>query len=271
MASPQKSKVKNIFQIVVWCLVGAITVLSLCPSSLRPVTHVPHAFEHLVIFLAAGIAFGCAYPYRISCQTSIVVVFAAGIELSQLLVPGRHARLIDFFFNAFGAYIGITLALMIRRFSGSRLGKFSKAREGVAGAVQIDPVSTSELTANSGPLLAPTEAIMRQHGRRRRHGRSQFPRRSRPARRHPSTKHDRRPTPFRFCQSVASPRKAANRPESDSPLNRGRSGYPGEGVRDYRAASCPRSRGGTGRAAAIPAPPGRRSRRGRRAGRETAR
>ena len=116
----QKAKVRYISRPVVWFLAAAIGALSLCPDWLRPVTRVPHEFEHFVIYLAAGIAFGYAYPYRIFYQTSTLVIFAAGLELAQLLVPGRHARLSDFFLNTFGGFIGIALALMIRRVSKSR-------------------------------------------------------------------------------------------------------------------------------------------------------
>jgi hypothetical protein len=48
-----------------------------------------------------------------------------------------------------------------------------------------------------------------------------------------------------------------------------RNGLSAAAGRDFHAASCPRIRGGRCRAAAIPEPPGRRSRRARRAGRGT--
>jgi VanZ family protein len=47
------------------------------------------------------------------------VLFCAGIELAQLIVPGRHARLSDFFVDAIaicvGIFAGSTLIRMTRR------------------------------------------------------------------------------------------------------------------------------------------------------------
>jgi VanZ family protein len=39
------------------------------------------------------------------------VVFAAFVELIQLMIPGRHARLSDFAVDAVASCIGVALAL----------------------------------------------------------------------------------------------------------------------------------------------------------------
>jgi len=74
----------------------AIVVLSLVPAHDRPVTALPHSLEHLTIFFAAGLAFGIGYPQRHRFQFPALLVFTAVIEMAQLIVPGRHARLTDF-------------------------------------------------------------------------------------------------------------------------------------------------------------------------------
>jgi len=78
-----------------WSLAGLITILSLVPPNLRPETPLPHDFEHFAIFAAAGWAFGMGYSDR---KFTIVwlLFFAGALELAQLTVPGRHARINDF-------------------------------------------------------------------------------------------------------------------------------------------------------------------------------
>ena len=103
----------NAFRIASWLLVVAIVVLSLVPASLRPETDVPHAFEHLAIFVATGIAFGIGYGRRPRLVTLWLVIFAGAVELAQFAVPGRHARLSDFIVDALAACIGLAMASFV--------------------------------------------------------------------------------------------------------------------------------------------------------------
>ncbi len=98
------------FQIMAWVCVLAIGVLSLVKPSLRPVTIVPHNMEHLAIFAATGIAAGLGYPARPLRNMVLLVIFAGIVELAQLFVPGRHARVIDFVVDALSACVGALLA-----------------------------------------------------------------------------------------------------------------------------------------------------------------
>jgi VanZ family protein len=79
-------------------------VLSLVPAQDRPVTGLPHLLEHLSIFLA-----GVGYPERRLFQFVTLLGFTAPIELAQLLIPGRHARLSDFLFDAWGMTAGLLI------------------------------------------------------------------------------------------------------------------------------------------------------------------
>src|SRR5262245_18141484 len=95
---------------VAWLLLLTIIVLSVVPPTSRPVTVLPHGFEHLAMFLVTGLALGSAYAssYRHTFALVLFAVsFAAGIELFQLLIPGRHARVSDFFVDAFGLCVGV--------------------------------------------------------------------------------------------------------------------------------------------------------------------
>jgi VanZ family protein len=87
-------------RIVAWLLAAIITVLSLVPPELRPQTSAPHNIEHFAIFAAAGLAFGLGYSRRLAVVLPGLLTFAGAIELAQILVPGRHARLSDFIVDA---------------------------------------------------------------------------------------------------------------------------------------------------------------------------
>jgi VanZ family protein len=91
----------------------AIFGLSVVPASTRPVTSVGHNFEHLIIFMLTGTAFGLGYTRHIGALLLAMPVFAGGIELVQLVAPGRHARLVDFIVDAVAALAGVVVAYLV--------------------------------------------------------------------------------------------------------------------------------------------------------------
>jgi len=101
---------QKIFQAAAWLLAATIVVLSLGPPSVRPVTGATHDLEHLLIFLATGIAFGLGYPRRGWLLTIALPIFAAAIEVAQNWVPGRHARMSDFLVDAAASCLGVGLS-----------------------------------------------------------------------------------------------------------------------------------------------------------------
>jgi VanZ family protein len=103
------------FRAVAWLLLVAIVVLSLVPPDYRPVTPLPHNGEHVGIFLATGLAFGLAYESRHILQAIALVFFAALIEVGQLGISGRHARLSDFAVDAASVCVATGLAAVIVR------------------------------------------------------------------------------------------------------------------------------------------------------------
>jgi VanZ family protein len=106
-------KVQSLFQVTAWLLALAIVVLSLGPPSTRPVTGAGHNLEHLLIFLATGVAFGLGYPRRFWLLAMALPIFAAVIEIAQILVPGRHARLSDFLVDAAALCLGVGLSYLL--------------------------------------------------------------------------------------------------------------------------------------------------------------
>ena len=99
-----------------WSLLAvAIVVLSLSPPSARPTTGAAHGLEHLLIFVATGMAFGFGYPHRFGLLIIALPTFAAAIEVAQNWVPGRHARMSDFLVDAAASCVGVGLSYAFAR------------------------------------------------------------------------------------------------------------------------------------------------------------
>src|SRR5262249_50260061 len=101
---------QSISRAVPWLMLSAIVVLTVVPPGLRPSTFVPHKIEHAAIFLMAGISFGMAYVGRERLLIACAIIFCAALELAQLYVAGRHARLSDFIVDATAAVVGVLVA-----------------------------------------------------------------------------------------------------------------------------------------------------------------
>jgi VanZ family protein len=101
-------------------MLAVIAVLSLVPPTARPTGSavglmIPHTLEHAGIFLVDGLAFGFAYPGYERWLGIGVVAFSGSIELAQLMVPGRHARVSDFIIDVLAASIGMYAGLFLTR------------------------------------------------------------------------------------------------------------------------------------------------------------
>ena len=99
-------EIRKATRMFAWSLAGAIVVLSVVPAQLRPETQLPHKFEHFVIFALTGTAFGLSYDPKRGLLALQLVIFAAIVEITQLFVPGRHARFSDFLIDAIAIAVG---------------------------------------------------------------------------------------------------------------------------------------------------------------------
>jgi VanZ family protein len=97
-------------RVFAWLLAAAVTFATLGPASYRPHSHLGQDGEHAFAFILIGLAFGLAYPRNRPRTAMIAVVMIGVIELLQLWVPGRHARLEDFAVDALTACIGFAVA-----------------------------------------------------------------------------------------------------------------------------------------------------------------
>jgi VanZ family protein len=111
---------KRTFRAAAWLLLLAIVVLSVVPPEDRPVTPAPHDLEHLGIFLLTGFAFGIGYSAYL-LELCGLIVFSAAIELVQLTIPGRHARLGDFVVDSMSVCIGVGIGYIGARWLDAHL------------------------------------------------------------------------------------------------------------------------------------------------------
>jgi VanZ family protein len=85
----------------------AIVILSVVPAVDRPGTGIGQLLEHFTAFaLVAGMF---AVGYRLSLMRLLLLAFffCGGIELLQVPLPTRHARVSDFVIDLVGSYFAI--------------------------------------------------------------------------------------------------------------------------------------------------------------------
>jgi VanZ family protein len=99
-----------ILRIIAWLLTAAVTFATLGPPRLRPHSDLGQDGEHALAFVLVGLAFGLAYSRRRLLTAVIAVILIGVLELLQLWMPGRHARLEDFIVDALAACVGIAAA-----------------------------------------------------------------------------------------------------------------------------------------------------------------
>ena len=108
-----KSQGSKVARIAAWSLATAIVILSIVPPAVRPETNAPHNLEHFLIYAATGFACGLGYKRRHDLLAVLLVLFSAAVEIAQIFVPGRHARLSDFIIDAIGACVGLAISSLI--------------------------------------------------------------------------------------------------------------------------------------------------------------
>jgi len=101
-----------VLRIFAWLLAAAVAFATLGPPRYRPHSNLGQDGEHALAFVLIGLAFGLAYPrHRMTVVVSVVLIGV--LELLQVLVPGRHARLEDFIVDALAACVGFVIAALL--------------------------------------------------------------------------------------------------------------------------------------------------------------
>jgi VanZ family protein len=103
-----------------WLVLLGLVIVTIVPADARPVSGLRHDLEHFIAFGLAGVMFGIAYSghFRVLYPSSIV--FTLALELSQIPLATRHARLEDFVVDALGACLGIVVAYAFRKLTKNR-------------------------------------------------------------------------------------------------------------------------------------------------------
>ena len=98
-----------------WIGVLAIIVLSAVPANDRPVSGFGHWLEHFTAFALVGMAFAIGYRLSLIRLLALAVFFCGGIELLQVPIPTRHARVSDFLVNSAGACFAILCVFVAKQ------------------------------------------------------------------------------------------------------------------------------------------------------------
>jgi VanZ family protein len=99
-----------ILRLFAWLLAVAVTFATLGPARFRPHSDLGQDGEHALAFILVGLAFGLAYPRHRLLTAAIAVVMIGTLEILQLWMPGRHARVEDFIVDALAACAGLVVA-----------------------------------------------------------------------------------------------------------------------------------------------------------------
>ncbi len=107
----------RLLRAIAWSGVAGIVVLSLLPGQVRPDLHPFQVtqLEHLGAYFVTGAVLSLAYTER---RLHILIgmflaTLAAVLEISQLLIPGRQARMLDWIAGTVGAWAGVVLILTV--------------------------------------------------------------------------------------------------------------------------------------------------------------
>jgi len=100
---------------VAWIGLLAIVVLSVVPASERPVTGSGSLAEHFAMFALVAGAFALGYELALIRLAALALLFCAGIELLQIPLPTRHARLSDFAIDFVASCLAICAVRWIQK------------------------------------------------------------------------------------------------------------------------------------------------------------
>ena len=101
------------FRLVAYALAAAVTFATLGPPTLRPHSNLGQDAEHALAFVLVGLAFALGYPRQRLLVAGLTIVMTGVLELLQLFVPGRHARLEDFLVDASATLGGFAIVSII--------------------------------------------------------------------------------------------------------------------------------------------------------------
>ncbi len=93
----------------------AVVALTVVPAAERPVTSLGQNWEHFLCFVMVGALTAIAFELPLKLLLPASVLFALALELVQIPLPTRHARLEDFVVDAFGIVFGVLCARLLQQ------------------------------------------------------------------------------------------------------------------------------------------------------------
>jgi VanZ family protein len=90
-----------------WVGILAIIILSVVPTVDRPSTGAGQLIEHFAAFALVAGVFAVGYRFSLMRLLLLAFFFCGGIELLQVPLPTRHARVSDFVIDLVGSYLAI--------------------------------------------------------------------------------------------------------------------------------------------------------------------
>jgi hypothetical protein len=105
---------------VSWACALAIVVLTVVPAADRPETGAGSSNEHVAAFALAAGVFALGYRLRFVTRLTTALLFCGGIELLQVPLPTRHARLSDFIVDFAASCCAIAVVAVAERLNDTR-------------------------------------------------------------------------------------------------------------------------------------------------------
>jgi glycopeptide antibiotics resistance protein len=112
----------KLLKVATWVSLLGLVILTVIPADERPVSGLQHDLEHFTAFGPVGFLLGFAYARRFRWLYPGAVAFALILEVSQIPLPSRHARVDDFIVDAVAVCLGLAVAQVLR-ISKEKLGR----------------------------------------------------------------------------------------------------------------------------------------------------
>lgn len=135
-ASPWSMPYQRLLSFFAWTSFGFVAFATLSPPWSRPeltTTEPPIVLivEHVGALGLVGLLMFLAYPNRHLLVSNTIVLAVIGLELLQILVPGRHFRLSDLMEKLVGAGGGMLAAIWLLELLTSRTYELRPHREAI--------------------------------------------------------------------------------------------------------------------------------------------
>ena len=114
-----------------WIGILAILALSIVPADERPLSGFGARPEHFAAFALVYGAFAIGYDLSLGRLILFALLFCGGIELIQIPLPTRHARVSDFIIDFVGSCFAFTLVHIAKKYMRTSRRSETKA-EGTA-------------------------------------------------------------------------------------------------------------------------------------------